>query len=63
MLPIVVAAIAVVLLVALVCWVLLFPETVESLRQALARRFGGFRRRAGRWQGRSRRHAGAQWGS
>ncbi|MDV9040686.1 M15 family metallopeptidase [Stenotrophomonas sp. RAC2] len=48
MLPIVVAAIAVVLLVALVCWVLLFPETVESLRQALARRFGGFRRRAGR---------------
>ena len=48
MLPIVVAAIAVVLLVALVCWVLLFPETVEALRQALARRLGGFRRKAGR---------------
>lgn len=48
MLPIVVAAIAVVLLVAGVCWVLLFPETVESLRQAIAKRLGGFRRRAGR---------------
>lgn len=47
MLPIVVAAIAVVLLVAGVCWVLLFPETVESLRQAIAKRLGGFRRRAG----------------
>jgi len=46
-LPIVVAAIAVVLLVAGVCWVLLFPETVESLRQAIAKRLGGFRRRAG----------------
>ncbi|HDS1649382.1 M15 family peptidase [Stenotrophomonas maltophilia] len=45
--PIVVAAIAVVLLVAGVCWVLLFPETVESLRQAIAKRLGGFRRRAG----------------
>ncbi|MCO7397981.1 M15 family metallopeptidase [Stenotrophomonas maltophilia] len=42
-----VAAIAVVLLVAGVCWVLLFPETVESLRQAIAKRLGGFRRRAG----------------
>lgn len=48
MLPIVVAAIAVVALVAAVCWVLLFPETVESLRQALSRRWGGFRRKAGR---------------
>lgn len=47
MLPIVVAAIAVVLLVAGVCWVLLFPETVESLRQTIAKRLGGFRRRAG----------------
>lgn len=47
MLPIVVAAIAVVLLVAGVCWVLLFPETVESLRQAIAKRLGGVRRRAG----------------
>lgn len=47
MLPIVVAAIAVVLLVSGVCWVLLFPETVESLRQAIAKRLGGFRRRAG----------------
>ncbi|OBU49635.1 hypothetical protein A9K76_10305 [Stenotrophomonas maltophilia] len=45
--PIVVAAIAVVLLVAGVCWVLLFPETVESLRQVIAKRLGGFRRRAG----------------
>ncbi|WP_231108681.1 M15 family metallopeptidase [Stenotrophomonas maltophilia] len=42
-----VAAIAVVLLVAGVCWVLLFPETVESLRQVIAKRLGGFRRRAG----------------
>ncbi|MDH0170251.1 M15 family metallopeptidase [Stenotrophomonas sp. GD04145] len=42
-----VAAIAVVLLVAGVCWVLLFPETVESLRQTIAKRLGGFRRRAG----------------
>lgn len=44
MAPIVVTAIAVVVLVAGVCWVLLFPESVESLRLMLCR----FRRKPDR---------------
>lgn len=52
MVPIVVMAIAVVMLVAGVCWVLLFPESVESLRAVLGATLGRFRRKAGRVGGR-----------
>lgn len=46
MFPIVMAVIVVLLVVAAICWVLLFPESVESSRGWWARRLGSMRRSA-----------------